>query len=555
MRLTRQARPHSRSAATPSSADDSFPTTQLFIIAICRFAEPVALTSIFPYSWVMVRDFHIGDESNASFYAGILISAFSLAESLTGMFWGGLSDKIGRKPVLLIGCSGTMLSLLIVGFSVSFWMALAGRIIGGLLNGNIGVLQTMVGELVKKPEHEPRAYAVLPFVWSLGTIIGPAIGGSFSKPTESFPSLFPPSGLFGKLPYLLPNLVCSALLLMSIIAGWLFLKETHPDMQPSVPAVEGHEDNEEAQEFGAALVPVSSATAHSGADLRSQSYGTFNQVEMHEDEEWDLTADGKRIPRATLGVAFTYRVTMLIIALSIYTYHSMTYDHLLPIFLQDSRTGTASLIPSSLLHVPGGLAISTQRVGLIMAVNGFIALVIQAVVFPLFAEWLGVWHVFVMVTVLHPIAYFIVPFLAFVPQDWLYSAIYACLTIRNFFSILAYPVLLILIKQASPSNSVLGKINGLAASAGAACRTVAPPIAGYLYSIGSRIGFTGISWWASSVVAIVGAFQLVFMTRKRHATVSVFGRAPCFPPRHEQRPQEVIHVRINDNQEPYQDEP
>jgi len=47
-----------------------------------------------------------------------------------------------------------MLSLLIVGFSTNFWVALFGRVIGGTLNGNIGVIQTMVGELVKRPEHE-----------------------------------------------------------------------------------------------------------------------------------------------------------------------------------------------------------------------------------------------------------------------------------------------------------------------------------------------------------------------------------------------------------------
>lgn len=114
------------------------------------------MTSIYPYSWVMVKDFHIGDPKDASFYAGILVAAFSAAEALTGMFWGGLSDRVGRKSVLLFGCVGTMISLLVVGFSKTFWMALAGRIVGGLLNGNIGVIQTMVGELVKKPEHERR---------------------------------------------------------------------------------------------------------------------------------------------------------------------------------------------------------------------------------------------------------------------------------------------------------------------------------------------------------------------------------------------------------------
>jgi MFS family permease len=93
-------------------------------------------------------------EDNASFYAGFLIASFSLAESLTGLFWGGISDQVGRKPVLLLGCLGTMLSLLIVGFARNFWMALVGRALGGLLNGNIGVIQTMVGELVTLPEHE-----------------------------------------------------------------------------------------------------------------------------------------------------------------------------------------------------------------------------------------------------------------------------------------------------------------------------------------------------------------------------------------------------------------
>lgn len=82
----------------------------------------------------MVKDFHIGPDSSAPTYCGVFISAFSFAESLTGMFWGCLSDRIGRKPVLLIGCGGTMLSLLLVGFATNFWFALAGRMLGGLLS-------------------------------------------------------------------------------------------------------------------------------------------------------------------------------------------------------------------------------------------------------------------------------------------------------------------------------------------------------------------------------------------------------------------------------------
>ncbi|KAI1558312.1 AraJ Arabinose efflux permease [Pyrenophora tritici-repentis] len=144
-----------RTSPQDARDDDEFPAAQLGLLALVRVAEPIALTSILPYAWKLVSNFHIGTETNAPFFAGLLISAFSLAEACSGMYWGG-----------------TMSSLLLVGFAPNFWVALAGRIIGGALNGNIGVIQTMVGELVKRPEHEPKAYAVMPFVWSIGTIIG-----------------------------------------------------------------------------------------------------------------------------------------------------------------------------------------------------------------------------------------------------------------------------------------------------------------------------------------------------------------------------------------------
>ncbi|OOF96287.1 hypothetical protein ASPCADRAFT_166880 [Aspergillus carbonarius ITEM 5010] len=471
----------------------------------------------------MIRDFDVADTNSASFYAGILVSAFSLAEALTGMFWGALSDRVGRKPVLITGCFGTMLSLLIVGFAPNFWVALFGRVLGGVLNGNIGVIQTMVGELVKRPEHEPRAYAVMPFVWSIGTIIGPAIGGFLAKPAEGFPSLCSPSGLFGRFPYLLPNLVCSILLFCSIITSWFLLNETHPHMQSwSVsndldPAV-----------MERPLLTTTGATANADTDLRAESYGTFNQVRLSDGDDWTVCADDSKLefnpPKQTV---FTWRVTMLVIALAIFTYHSMTYDHLLPIFLQDKSARGIFTLSNSALRFPGGVGLSTRNVGLIMATDGIIALIIQSLIFPVLAQRLGVWKLFVVVTVLHPLAYFMVPFLIFLPGKYVILGIYTCLVVRNILSIIDYPVLLILIKQASPSDSVLGKINGLAASAGAFSRTMAPPISGFLYGTGARIDLTALAWWGSALVAIIGAVQLCFIEPKKHASVTVYPTAHC----------------------------
>ena len=387
-----------------------------------------------------------------------------------------------------------------------------------------------------------RAYAVMPFVWSIGTIIGPAVGGTLARPALNYPSVF--SGtIFAKFPYLLPNLVCSTMLVMSVIAGYFFLTETHPDMQPwSTPADLDHSIAETP------LMATAGAMADSGVDLRANSYGTFNKVEFQKEETWNVNADGSSRPASIASLEkqkiFTKRVVMLVVALGIFTYHSMTYDHLLPIFLQDERQ-KAQMIRSRIFNIPGGLGLSTQDVGVIMSFNGLIALFVQGVIFPLFAEWLGVWRLFLMVTILHPIAYFIVPFLAFLPQNLLYPGIYGCLSIRNFLSILGYPVILILLKEACPKASVLGTINGLAASAGAACRTVAPPVAGLLYGLGAAQGFTGLAWWGSCVVAIIGTLQLYWVRRAKSGVSTVRPIATCMIPA--QRPREnVVHIVVND---------
>ncbi|KAL9023434.1 MAG: hypothetical protein Q9196_007201 [Gyalolechia fulgens] len=504
----------------------------------------------------MVRDFEVGDESNASFYAGIFISAFAASESLTGMFWGSFSDRVGRKPVLLLGCAGTMLSLTIVGLSTNFWVALIGRVVGGLLSKNPNPNRNPIPPggrslILGRWEHrgdpnDARAYAVMPFVWSIGTIIGPAIGGITARPAVSMPELFSPSSIFGKFPFLLPNLICAALLFVSICLGYFFLMETHPDLQPwSTP---------EDREHTAAETPLmvtAGATADAGVDLRQDTYGTFNPVNIQEEKRWNVNSDGSpkapSIHSSTDGTIFTRRVVMLIIALGIFTYHSMTYDHLLPIFLQDRPRHRQSAAASGPLNIPGGLGLTTQAVGIIMSINGLIALVIQAVVFPLFAAWLGVWRVLILVTVLHPVEYFIVPYLAMLPEHLVYTGIWICLTIRNFTVILAYPVLLILLKEASPSSHVLGKINGLAASAGAAFRTIAPPIAGLLYGVGSRHGFTGLAWWGSGIVAIIGAIQISWVDREKNKTAHVRSVAPCLAPiQPEHSEGDVVRIFVTD---------
>lgn len=69
-----------------------------------------------PYSYDMLKSLVGDDGKDAAFYDGIFVASFSFAEFLTGVLWGWLSGTIGSKPVLLIGCAGTLVALLVIGF-------------------------------------------------------------------------------------------------------------------------------------------------------------------------------------------------------------------------------------------------------------------------------------------------------------------------------------------------------------------------------------------------------------------------------------------------------
>ena len=393
----------------------------------------------------------------------------------------------------------------------------------------------MVGELCKKKEHEPKAYSVMPFIWSIGTIIGPCVGGYFANPDKSFPSMFSHNSIFARFPYALPNVICAVLMFISVAVGYFFLGETHPDLQPW-----STEDDLANTSAETPLMPTAGATAHAAADLTHASYGTFDAVDIRRKVKWTVRADGAVETPVVQNKVLCRRVVMLVVALGIFTTHSMGYDILLPIFCQDTDTKSGTT---------GGLGMTIQQVGIVMGVNGVIALVMQAAVFPLLASWMGIWRLFIFVTVGHPLAYLVVPYMNYfrsAGDNWLYGALYSCLTIRNFFSILSYPILLILIKEASPSPSCLGKINGLAASTGAACRMVASPLVGYLYGIGTEIHFSGLAWWACALIALMGAAQLPWIQRNKEMTTTVRTVAPCrFMPENRDT-NKVVHIRVEE---------
>ncbi|OLY79270.1 Protein ZINC INDUCED FACILITATOR 1 [Smittium mucronatum] len=139
-------------------------------------------------------------------YVGVISASFALSQATTAIFWGSLSDRIGRKPVLAYGMVGSGISILLFGLTNNFYMALAIRIFAGMINGNVSVVKSVMGE-ISDPTNRPRMFAILPLCWNVGVIVGPLIGGFLYDPVHKFPSIFKGIEIFEIFPHLLPCLV------------------------------------------------------------------------------------------------------------------------------------------------------------------------------------------------------------------------------------------------------------------------------------------------------------------------------------------------------------
>ncbi|KAG5644648.1 hypothetical protein DXG03_008030 [Asterophora parasitica] len=456
----------------PKPKRTPLPRFQLFIVFLIQFAEPVTATVIYPFINQFVRDTGItrGDERKTGYYAGVIESAFFFAEALTVFQWGRMSDKFGRRPVLLLGPLGLSIFMLTFGLSNNFWSLVVSRCMQGVFNGNIGVSKSVMGEITDST-NIADAFALMPLNWSFGSTIGPILGGLLSQPAKTWPDLFGKILFFHQYPYFLPCAIAGLIAGVSGLIASIGLKETLPSAA----------SQEKKRRAAAASSATPSATTGllSGHDDPGYAAVEVNVPEPNTEAPPPLR---KLLVRPVL-------MTLLVHAFLAFT--DMSVQVLQP------------LVYSTSISL-GGLGFDPYHIGSIMGIWGVVNAVFQLTFLGRVIRRFGARNVQKFAMLSYAIVLTLYPFLSFFAQragkadGFVYAIIVVQLTCAMSNSA-AYGMLdhcvqrqdtdgytaaiQILILEAAPNRASLGATNGMAQAVGSVMRSIAPSIASSLFSV------------------------------------------------------------------------
>ena len=123
------------------------PWTKVGVVLLVFLSESFSITLLFPFIANMVKDFGAFPPDEADYYTGLVASAFLLGQCASSPFWGWLSDRVGRRPVLLAGLAANAVTIVLFGLSTSYGWAVGTRVLNGLFNGNVGVIKVYLREV------------------------------------------------------------------------------------------------------------------------------------------------------------------------------------------------------------------------------------------------------------------------------------------------------------------------------------------------------------------------------------------------------------------------
>jgi DHA1 family tetracycline resistance protein-like MFS transporter len=178
-------------------------------IMLVVLLDMMSIGLIVPVLPALVGRYTDGIDAQAAAYSLVTFS-FALASFVSAPLLGALSDRYGRRPVLLLGFCGLAINFFWTAAATSLWMLVASRVVGGAMAANAAVANAYVADITP-PEERARRFGLLGAMFGLGFILGPALGG-----------------ILGAIDLRLPFVVAGVLTLVNLVYGYFVLPESLP---------------------------------------------------------------------------------------------------------------------------------------------------------------------------------------------------------------------------------------------------------------------------------------------------------------------------------------
>lgn len=201
---------------------------KLFTLMITAFVDMVGLLMIIPLlpfyvktlggSGIEILGLHFGIGS----ISGFIVAAFTVAQLLSAPMWGRFSDRVGRRPTLLIALGAAGIAYLIFGFATSLWLLFLSRIVQGAGGGTVGVIQAYVADSTD-PKDRARALGWLSATTNLGVALGPVLGSAAIAIGKR--DIIPGSHSL-QMGHAAPGIMAAGLCLLNMLFAWRYLSES-----------------------------------------------------------------------------------------------------------------------------------------------------------------------------------------------------------------------------------------------------------------------------------------------------------------------------------------
>ena len=170
--------------------------------------DAIGIGLIFPIMPDLLLDLGIETVSNATLYGGALITVYALMQFVFSPIVGNLSDRFGRRPVLLIAIAAMAVDYVIMGMATVFWVLFIGRVLAGIAGATVATASAYIAD-VSKAEDKAKNFGLIGAAFGVGFVLGPALGG-----------------VLGDYGLRLPFFVAAGLSLLNFLFGLFFIPES-----------------------------------------------------------------------------------------------------------------------------------------------------------------------------------------------------------------------------------------------------------------------------------------------------------------------------------------